>query len=92
MKSSAYKSVKITDLVVSYQSTTDAENSEKILKGGIDWFFSNRGLQLLPGMDDNDGLKWTAHFLKMLLKSEKKIEIQVLKIGMDSGLYIDNPK
>ena len=92
LKSSTYKPIKITELLVSYQSTTDAINSEKILKGGIDWFFTSRGLQLLPGMDDNDGLFWTAHFLKMLLKSERKIEIQVLKIGMESGLYIDNPK
>lgn len=92
IKSTAYQSIKITDLVVSYQSTTDAVNSEKLVKSAIDWFFVNRGLQLLPGQDQNDALFWTAHFLKMLCKSEKKVDLQVLKIGTDSGLYIENPK
>ncbi len=92
LKSSAYKAVKITDLLVSYQSTTDAANSEKILKGGIDWFFTSRGLQLLPGMDDQDGLYYTAFFLKMLLKSERKLDISVIRIGAESGLYLDNIK
>lgn len=92
MKSSAYNSLKITDLQISYQSTTDAVNSEKIVKAGIDWFFANRGLQLNPGMDENDAIFYSAYFLKMLLRSERKIEIQVLKIGTSSGLYIDNPK
>lgn len=92
LKSAAYQPIKITELVVSYQSTTDAANSEKILKSGIDWFFSNRGLQLLPGMDENDALFYTAHFLKMLLKSEKRIDISVLKIGSENGLFLDKIK
>jgi hypothetical protein len=92
IKSTAYQSIKITDLVVSYQSTTDAVNSEKLVKSVIEWFFSSRGLQLPAGSDEADALKWTAYFLKMLAKSEKKVDLTVLKIGTDSGLYIDNPK
>ena len=92
LKSSAYQPIKITELAVSYQSTTDVANSERLLKAAIDWFFASRGLQLPAGSDEADALKWTAYFLKMLAKSEKKVELQVLKIGMESGLYIDNPK
>ena len=92
LKSNAYQVMKITDLVVSYQSTTDVENSGKLLKSAIDWFFSSRGLLLPAGSDQADALKWTAYFLKMLAKSEKKVELTVLKIGTDSGLYLDNPK
>lgn len=88
VKSAAYKPIKITELIVSYQSTTDVVNSEKIVKETIEGFFKNRGLQLLPGMDENDALFWTAHFLKMIAK-DKKVELQVLKIGTDSGLYIE---
>ena len=91
VKSAAYKPIKITELAVSYQSKTDAVNSEKIVKETIEGFFKSRGLQLLPGMDENDALFWTAHFLKMIAK-DTKVELQVLKIGTDSGLYIDNPK
>lgn len=91
VKSAAYQPIKITELVVSYQSKTDAVNSEKIVKETIEGFFKNRGLQLLPGMDENDALFFTAHFLKMIAK-DTKVELQVLKIGTDSGLYIDNPK
>ena len=91
MKSAAYQPIKITELIVSYQSKTDVVNSEKIVKETIDGFFKNRGLMLLPGMDQNDALLFTAHFLQMIAK-DKKVEIQVLKIGTDSGLYLDNPK
>ena len=91
VKSAAYQPIKITELVVSYQSKTDAVNSERIVKETIEGFFKNRGLQLLPGMDHQDALFWTAHFLKMIAK-DTKVELQVLKIGTDSGLYIDNPK
>ena len=91
VKSAAYQPIKITELVVSYQSKTDAVNSERIVKETIEGFFKNRGLQLLPGMDENDALFFTAHFLKMIAK-DTKVELQVLKIGTDSGLYIDNPK
>jgi len=91
VKSAAYKPIKITELVVSYQSKTDVVNSEKIVKETIEGFFKSRGLQLLPGMDQQDALFWTAHFLKMIAK-DTKVELQVLKIGTDSGLYIDNPK
>jgi hypothetical protein len=92
IKSTAYQSIKITDLVVSYQSKTDAVNSEKLVKSAVEWFFASRGLQLLPGSDENDALYYTAFFLKLLCKSEKKVDLQVLKIGTDSGLYIENPK
>lgn len=91
VKSAAYKPIKITELAVSYQSKTDVVNSEKIVKETIEGFFKSRGLQLLPGMDQQDALFWTAHFLKMIAK-DTKVELQVLKIGTDSGLYIDNPK
>ncbi len=91
VKSAAYQPIKITELVVSYQSKTDVVNSEKIVKETIEGFFKSRGLQLLPGMDENDALFWTAHFLKVISK-DTKVELQVLKIGTDSGLYIDNPK
>lgn len=92
IKSTAYQSIKITDLVVSYQSKTDAVNSEKLVKSAVEWFFASRGLQLLPGSDEQDALYYTAFFLKLLCKSEKKVDLQVLKIGTDSGLYIENPK
>lgn len=92
MKASAYKPIKITELVVSYQSTTDVTNSEKLLKSAIDWFFTSRGLQLVAGSDEADALKWSAYFLKLLAKSEKKVDLQVLRIGTDSGLYLENPK
>ena len=91
VKSAAYKPIKITELAVSYQSKTDAVNSERIVKETIEGFFKNRGLQLLPGMDQQDALFWTAHFLKMIAK-DTKVELQVLKIGTDSGLFLDNPK
>ena len=91
VKSAAYQPIKITELVVSYQSKTDAANSERIVKETIEGFFKSRGLQLLPGMDENDALFWTAHFLKVIAK-DTKVDLQVLKIGTDSGLYIDNPK
>jgi len=91
VKSAAYQPIKITELVVSYQSKTDVVNSEKIVKETIEGFFKNRGLQLLPGMDQQDALFWTAHFLKMIAK-DTKVELQVLKIGTDSGLFLDNPK
>jgi len=92
VKSAAYKPIKITELAVSYQSKTDAVNSERLVKGTIDWFFVSRGLQLPSGSDEADALKWTAYFLNMLAKVERKVELHVLKIGTDSGLYIDNPK
>jgi len=91
VKSAAYQPIKITELVVSYQSKTDAVNSERIVKETIEGFFKSRGLQLLPGMDENDALFWTAHFLKMIAK-DTKVDLQVLKIGTDSGLFLDNPK
>ena len=91
VKSAAYQPIKITELVVSYQSKTDVVNSEKIVKETIEGFFKNRGLQLLPGMDQQDAIFYTAHFLKMIAK-DTKVDLQVLKIGTDSGLYIDNPK
>ena len=91
VKSAAYQPIKITELAVSYQSKTDAVNSEKIVKETIEGFFKSRGLQLLPGMDENDALFYTAHFLKMIAK-DTKVELQVLKIGTDSGLFLDNPK
>ena len=91
VKSAAYKPIKITELIVSYQSKTDVVNSEKIVKETIEGFFKNRGLQLLPGMDQQDALFWTAHFLKMIAK-DTKVDLQVFKIGTDSGLYIENPK
>ena len=91
VKSAAYKPIKITELIVSYQSKTDVVNSEKIVKETIEGFFKSRGLQLLPGMDQQDALFWTAHFLKMIAK-DTKVELQVLKIGTDSGLFLDNPK
>jgi len=91
VKSAAYKPIKITELIVSYQSKTDVVNSEKIVKETIEGFFKSRGLQLLPGMDQQDALFWTAHFLKMIAK-DTKVDLQVLKIGTDSGLFLDNPK
>jgi len=87
VKSAAYKPIKITELAVSYQSKTDVVNSEKIVKETIEGFFKSRGLQLLPGMDQQDALFWTAHFLKMIAK-DTKVELQVLKIGTDTGLHL----
>ena len=92
MQAAAYKPLKITTLTVAFKSTAPASYSEKILKDAVSWFFTNRGLQLLPGQDENDGLYWTARFLTMLLKSERKVEVQVVRIGTDSGLFLDNPK
>lgn len=91
IKSLAYQPMKVKGLKVSYQSTTDAVNSEKQIKGALDWFFNNRGFMLTPGMDENDAIYWTAYFCKLMCKSEKKIDLQVLHIESGSGLYWDNP-
>ena len=92
MQAAAYKPLKITTLTVAYKSTSPVSYSENTLKEAVKWFFTSRGLQLLPNMDENDALYYSAYFLKMLTKSEKKVDLQVLKIGTDSGLYLDNPK
>jgi hypothetical protein len=91
-QAAAYKPMKITTLTVAFKSTAPASYSEKILKDAVSWFFNNRGFQLLPGMDENDALYYSAYFLKMLAKSERKVDLSVVRIGTESGLYLDNPK
>ena len=92
MKSLAYKPMKITALQVSYTSKTDAKNSERIVMDALDWFFTNRGFMMLPGQDEADVLYWTARFAKMLCKSEKKVDLSILRIGDSSGLFLVEPK
>ena len=90
LKSAGFQTMKITSLQVAYQSKTDVAHSEAFVKNALDWFFTNRGLMLVPGMDENDALYYTAYFAKLLCKSEKKVEFSVLRIGTDSGLFINS--
>lgn len=92
IKSLAYKPMKITTLQVAYTSKTNAENSERIVKDALDWFFTNRGFMMLPGQDEADVLFWTAKFAKLLCKSEKKVDLSILRIGDSSGLFLVDPK
>ena len=91
IKAAGYTTMKITNLKLGYESTTDVVNSEKLLKNAVDWFFTNRGLMMLPGQDEQDVLYYTAHFLKMILLSEKKVKVNVLEIGNNTGLFMTNP-
>lgn len=57
------------------------------LKAASDWFFTNRGLVLLPGDELEDANKWIQHFYKMLLRMQHDldVEVEISIIESDAG-------
>ena len=58
----------ITKVEVSINSKLLSGVEYKRLKTNIDWFFTNRGLQLENGSDYADATYWSGYFLEMMVQ------------------------
>ena len=57
-----------------------AADEYALVNKNVSNFFINRGLGLAPGSDYADATYWTAYFLDLILKTENKYDIDVVRI------------
>lgn len=57
-----------------------AADEYALVNKNVSNFFINRGLGLAPGSDYADATYWTAYFLDLILKTENKYDIEVVRI------------
>lgn len=84
------RTLKVTQIDFSVESTTLAEIDYDRALAHFEWFFSSRGFVLEANSDLYDALKWTRHFLVLLLDRRKNFKIEVQQIaGEDEvGRYL----
>lgn len=81
-----FTAITITRLeVVVNQTKNFAPEEFALVNKNVSGFFTNRGLGLAPGSDFADATYWAAYFLDLILKTEKKYDIDVVRIeGKDA--------
>jgi len=72
--------ITITRIEIATTANTTAPEMYAATTAATKWFFTNRGLGLAANADYADGVYYAAYFLEMLLKTQKGLDTDIVRI------------